>query len=393
MENLNINLKCAIAGLIMVLFTYFYYAGRHQVTFLSPGTAVFFWAIALAIVAIVAVGVRILAKLAISGALYPSFFIYLALPFLALLLVGWIIYGIVEMTVAEALTSFMGSARPFLARHLPYIAGLSLIIAAAIWLLARNNVLSEASSLPANINIALGTVMGILVVSVILYFSKQIRQPRLPERFAAYKALALPILEESYTISPLLEAEGEMLADIPQFVPKDNVIVINIKYPSSNRDAPLYRSYKVDSAGNISDSLDASELSADGTILLFEKGYLRAEGSENRYSWVFDGKKTPMAFGSDNGLSSINIRELSPDSSALKLEYFHKTAKVNGREDPRNQWRGTHYYSIIRHSDKINFRLEGRSNRPVLEYYPCPDMGFGLLRLNGKSYYIIKQRN
>lgn len=393
MENLNINLKCAVVAVIIVLFTYFYYAGRHQVTFLSLGTALFFWAIALATVAIVTLGLRILAKLAISGAIYPNFFIYLALPFLALLLVGWIIYGIVEMPMAETITSFMGSVKAFLARHLSYIAGLSLIIAAAMWLLARKNAFSESSSLPFNINIALGTVMAILIVSVILYFSKEIRQPRLPEKFATYKTLALPILEESYTVSPLLEAEGENSADFPQFVPKDNVIVINIKYPSSNRNAPLLKSYKIDSLGNIIDSLEASELSADGNTLLFEKGYLRAEGSKNRYSWVFDGKKRPIASGSENGLSSIAIRALSPDSSALKLEYFHKTAKVNDREDLRNQWRGTHYYNIVTQSDTVKFRLEGRSNKPVLEYYPCPDMDFGLLRLDEKSYYIIKQRN
>ncbi|THD32373.1 MAG: hypothetical protein DI588_07060 [Flavobacterium johnsoniae] len=312
---------------------------------------------------------------------------------MALLLVGWIIYGIVEMPMAETITSFMGSVKAFLARHLPYIAGLSLIIAAALWLLARNSAFSESSSLPVNINIALGTVMAILTVSVILYFSKEIRQPRLPEKFAAYKTLALPILEGSYAISPLLEAEGQNLADIPQFVPKDNVIVINIKYPSSNKNAPLLKSYKIDSLGNIIDSLEASELSADGSTILFEKGFLRAEGSEKRYSWVFDGKKRPIASASENSLSPIDIRALSPDSSALKLEYFHKTARVNDREDPRNQWRGTHYYNILRRSDTVKFRLEGRSNKPLLEYYPCPDMNFGLLRLDEKSYYIIKQRN
>lgn len=392
MENLNINLKCAIAAVIIVLFTYFYYAGRHQVTFLSPGTAMFFCAIALATVAIVALAIRLLARLAISGAIYPNFFIYLALSFLVLLLAGWIIYGIIEIPMTESITSLMGAVKAFLARHLPYIAGLSLMIATTIWLIARNKASVAASSLPVNINIALGTVIAILIVSVILYFSKEIRQPRLPDKFATYKTLALPILEGSYTISPLLEADGQNFVDSPQFVAKDNVTIINIKYASSNRNAPLYKSYKVDSMGNIIDSLDASELSAEGTTLLFEKGYLRLLDSENRYSWVFDGKKTPVSPGAYKDLS-IDIRALSPDSNALKLEYFHKTAKVKDREDPKNQWRGTHYYNVIRHTDTLKFRLEGRSVKPVLEYYPCPDMGFGLLRLNEKSYYIIKQRN
>jgi hypothetical protein len=393
MENLNINLKCAVVAVIIVLFTYFYYTGKNQITFLSLGTAVFFWSIALATVAIVTLGVRILAKLAISLAIYPNFIIYLALPFLALLLLGWIIYGIVEMPMAETITSFMGSVKTFLARHLPYIAGVSLIIATALWFMARKNAFSESSSLPVNINIALGNIMAILIVSVILYFAKEIRQPRLPEKFAAYKALSSPILEKSYSVSPLLEAEGEYTADIPQFVPKDNVIVININYPSSNRYAPLLKSYKIGSQGNIIDSLEASELSADGTTLMFEKGYLRAEGSKDRYSWIFDGKKNPISSESEKGLSPIAIKALSPDNSALKLEYFHKTAKVIDPEGPGNQWRGTNYYNIIRHSDTIKFKLEGRSNKPVLEYYPCPEMDFGLLRLDEKSYYIIKQRN
>lgn len=393
MENLNINLKCAVVAVIILLFSYFYYAGKSQVTFLSLGTAVFFWALALATLAIVTMMVRILAKLAISGAIYPSFLIYLALPFLALLLVGWIIYGLTEMPMAESVTSFIGSARLFLARHLPYIAGLALLIAGAMWLITRNKAFHKASSLPVNINIALGTVMAILVVSVILYFSKKIRQPRLPEKFATYKALGSPILEDDYALSPLLEADGQNVADIPQFVPENGHIIINIKYPSSNRNAPLYKSYKIDTVGNIIDSLDASELSLDGNTLLFEMGYLRAEGSENRYSWAFDGTKVPIPSEASKDPSSRAVKALSPDSRALEIKYFHKSAKVKYQENPKDQWRGTHYYNLIRQSDTIRFRLEGGNSNPILEYYPCPNMGFGLLRLNQKSYYIIKQRN
>ncbi|WP_313237058.1 hypothetical protein [Sphingobacterium multivorum] len=393
MENLNINLKCAAVAVIILLFTYFYYAGKSQVTFLSLATAVFFWAVALATLAIVTIMVRTLAKLAISGAIYPNFLIYLALPFLALLLVGWIVYGIVEMPMAESVTSFIGSARVFLARHLPYIAGLALVIGAAMWLMTQNKAFHEASSLPVNINIALGTVMAIMLVSVLLYFLKEIRQPALPEKFATYKALGSPILEDNYALSPLLEADGQNVADIPQFVPENGLIIINIKYPSSNRNAPLYKSYKIDTVGNIIDSLDASELSHDGNTLLFEMGYLRAEGSENRYSWVFDGTKVPIPSETSKELASRTVKALSTDSGALEIKYFHKTAKVKYQENPKDQWRGTHYYNLIRQSDTIRFRLEGGNSNPALEYYPCPNMDFGLLRLNQKSYYIIKQRN
>ncbi|MGJ1501392.1 hypothetical protein [Sphingobacterium multivorum] len=393
MENLNINLKCALVAVIIVLFTYFYYSGKSQVTFLSLGTAVFFWALALATLAIVTMMVRILAKLAISGAIYPNFYIYLALPFLALLLIGWIIYGITEMPMAESVTSFIGSARAFLARHLPYIAGLALIIAAAMWLITRNKAFHKASSLPVNINIALGTAMAIMLVSLLLYFIKEIRQPGLPEKYATYKALRSPILEGSYTINPLLEADGQYLADLPQFIPENGLIIINIKYPSSNRNAPLYKSYKIDSMGNIIDSLEASELSPDGNTILFEDGFLRSQNSENRYSWAFDGTKVPIATEANKDPSSRTVKALSPDSGALEIKYFHKTAKVKYQENPKDQWRGTHYYNLIRQSDTIRFRLEGGNSNPILEYYPCPNMGFGLLRLNQKSYYIIKQRN
>ncbi|QQT46088.1 hypothetical protein [Sphingobacterium multivorum] len=393
MENLNINLKCALVALIILLFTYFYYAGKSQVTFLSLGTAVFFWAAALATLAIITMMVRILVKLAISGAIYPNFFIYLALPFLALLLVGWIVYGIVEMPMAESVTSFIGSARVFFVRHLPYIVGLALIIAAAMWLITRNDDFHEASSLPVNINIALGTVMAIMLVSVLLYFLKKIRQPGLPEKFATYKALGSPILEGSYTINPLLEADGQYLADIPQFVQENGLIIINIKYPSSNRNAPLYKSYKIDTVGNIIDSLDIPELSPDGNTILFENGFLRPQDSENWYSWVFDGTKVPITTEANKAPSSRTVKALSPDSGALEIKYFHKTAKIKYEENPKDQWRGTHYYNLIRQSDTIRFRLEGGNSNPILEYYPCPKMDFGLLRLNQKSYYIIKQRN
>lgn len=393
MENLNINLKCALVAVIILLFTYFYYAGKSQVTFLSLGTAVFFWAAALATLAIITMMVRILVKLAISGAIYPNFLIYLALPFLALLLVGWIVYGIVEMPMTESVTSFIGSARVFFVRHLPYIVGLALIIAAAMWMMTRNKAFHEASSLPVNINIALGTVMAIMLVSVLLYFLKEIRQPGLPEKFATYKALGSPILEGAYTINPLLEADGQNIADIPQFVQGNGLIIINIRYPSSNRNAPLYKSYKIDTVGNIIDSLDASELSHNGNTLLFEMGYLRAEGSENRYSWVFDGTKVPIIQETSKGQSSRTVKALSPDSGALVIKYFHKTAKVKYEENPKDQWRGTHYYNLKRQSDTIRFRLEGGNSNPILEYYPCPNMDFGLLRLNQKSYYIIKPRN
>ncbi|WP_333627506.1 hypothetical protein [Sphingobacterium siyangense] len=391
MENLNINLKCVAAAVIILLFTYFYYNGKSQVTFLSLGTAVFFWAITLATVVIAALAIRILVKFAISGVLYPNFFFYLVIPFLLLLFLGWILYGIVELPMAESLASFMGSVKNFIARHLPYIAGLSIIIAMAIWTIARNNASETASSFSANINFVVASVLAILLVSVILYQSKKIGQPPLPEKFSTYNLLGSPILEGQYEITLLLESDGQNIAARPLFISEKKHVVINVNYLSSNKNAPLYKSYKIGSTGSIIDSLNASELSTDGNSLLFEKGYLRPEGSENRYSWIFDGDRTPLVMAAHKDFST-DVTELSPDST-LMLEYFHRTAKLKDGEESNDHWRGTNYYSITTKSDTIRFRLEDQNSRPVLEYYPCPEMDFGLLRLNGKSYYIIKQRH
>ncbi|MGJ1384468.1 hypothetical protein [Sphingobacterium siyangense] len=360
-------------------------------TFLSLGTAVFFWAITLATVVIAALAIRILVKFAISGVLYPNFFFYLVIPFLLLLFLGWILYGIVELPMAESLASFMGSVKNFIARHLPYIAGLSIIIAMAIWTIARNNASETASSFSANINFVVASVLAILLVSVILYQSKKIGQPPLPEKFSTYNLLGSPILEGQYEITLLLESDGQNIAARPLFISEKKHVVINVNYLSSNKNAPLYKSYKIGSTGSIIDSLNASELSTDGNSLLFEKGYLRPEGSENRYSWIFDGDRTPLVMAAHKDFST-DVTELSPDST-LMLEYFHRTAKLKDGEEPNDHWRGTNYYSITTKSDTIRFRLEDQNSRPVLEYYPCPEMDFGLLRLNGKSYYIIKQRH
>lgn len=391
MENLNINLKCAVAAIIILLFTYFYYNGKSQVTFLSLGTAVLFWTITLATVVIVALAIRILGKFAITGMLYPNFLFYLVLPFLLLLFLGWILYGTVELPMAESLASFMASVKKFTVRHLPYIGGLSIIIAMAIWTIARNNASETASSFSANINFAVASVLAILLVSIILYQSKKISQPPLPEKFSAYRLLGSPILEGPYEITLLLESDGQNIAARPLFISETKHVVINVNYPSSNKNAPLYKSYKIGSTGRIVDSLDASELSAQGNRILFEKGYLRVEGSENHYSWIFDGIRTPLVMAAHRDFST-DVTELSPDS-AIKLEYFHRTAKVKDGEEPNDHWRGTNYYRITTKSDTIRFRLEDQNSKPVLEYYPCSDMGFGLLRLNGKSYYIIKQRH
>ena len=391
MENLNINLKCAAAAVIILLFTYFYYNGKSQVTFLSLGTAVFFWAITLATVVIVALAIKILGKFAITGVLYPNFFFYLVLPFLLFLFLGWILYGIVELPMAESLASFMGSVKDFIARHMPYIVGLSIIIAMAIWTIARNNASETASSFSTNINFAVASGLSILLVSVILYQSKKISQPPLPEKFSAYTLLGSPILEGPFEITLLLESEGQNIAARPLFISEKKHVVINVNYPSSNKNAPLYKSYKIGSTGKIIDSLNASELSTDGNSVLFEKDYLRLEGSENRYSWIFDGNRTPLVMAAHKDFS-MDVTELSPDST-LMLEYFHRTAKIKDGEEPNDHWRGTNYYSITTKSDTIRFRLEDQNSRPVLEYYPCPQMDFGLLRLNGKSYYIITQRH
>lgn len=401
MDNLNMNIKSAMVAAAILLFTYFYYCGKGG-SIMSLGTAVLFWLGCLVALALCTILVRLVAGLAVSGFIYPNFFFFMLLPFLVLLLVFLVTYGITVMPVADGVPAFMASLKVFFRLHLSYIAIVSVILGGALWLIIRNPGPGNTIQISTTLKTAAALSGSLVLATVVLYLVKKISQPPLNPKYSAYRTLDSHPETGSLAVDKLLDAGGELIADRPYYLPDKGEVIIIFKYPSSNKNAPVSMAFKLGRNGKLIDSLDAAEISPDNGGLLFEKGYLRSEGSGKWYSWVFDGGKTALAEEPLRSSPDHLAQPLAVDNKALQLDYFHKTGIVRNSNSPEAEWNGTVYYHITRQQDTLQFRLNGAYTlaagtrgdaRAEIEYYPCEGMGFGLIRLNKRTYYIINTTN
>ncbi|MNL10301.1 hypothetical protein D3C87_1310980 [compost metagenome] len=98
--------------------------------------------------------------------------------------------------------------------------------------------------------------------------------------------------------------------------------------------------------------------------------------------------------------SKNEIAELQKDTSAIKLEHFHKTARLECGTGSQIEWNGTGYFQIFHREDTVRFKIDslyaqntdgGCRARPV-DYYAAEGLDFALVRLDEKTYYIVKPK-
>ncbi|MGJ1433643.1 hypothetical protein ACR79M_18475 [Sphingobacterium spiritivorum] len=403
MENLMspANIKAVILSLLILTFTYWYYANQ-QLTFLSFGTAVLGWIVGIIVVLLCAGMVRLAGHLVVSEIIYPHLIFRFLQPFLVLLLLFWLGYGIFYIGSFGYSYQFTSLVKHFLRLHLPYIAGVSIILAIGLSWPFQLQKLNVNVLFYSNIKFAL-CVAGVFVVSVfLLYWTKLIKQPDLDTRFMLYQTLDNQFDLDGVEVKLLLDAGTQHHASEPYLLPEQNKLIINVLAESSNKNPPLRKSYKVDKDGKIIADLDMdTQFSATDGPFTFENGYIRSGNNRELTTWILDGNKS---FRSANSLSAPNewsIRILTPDQERLKTDHFYKTSKIQCANEDSVRWNGTRYYSVAYGSDTVRFKIdhvyshnrggEGCVEQRV-EYFVCRGMNFDLIRLNGQIYYTLKQK-
>ncbi|MBB5438352.1 hypothetical protein HDC92_002028 [Pedobacter sp. AK017] len=397
MDNLSMNIKSALLAAAILLFTYFYYSGKGG-SFLSLGSAIVFWLLCGAALVLCTLMVRLVAHMAISGLIYPNAVSMVLLPFLCILLLFWLAYGTFSIPAFADFPGYSAILKGFFQSHLLYIAVVSVIIGGGLYFSLPKDIPATRPLFNANLLFAL-SMAGAFVLSVAgFYWAKKISQPALDPKYAAYKSLGEDVQYQGLEISLLLDAGPDHTASQPYYLEERGELIISLHYASSNKNAPLFKVFKIDRQGKIADSLDTEELTVGSGSLIFDKGLIRPANSKNAYFWVFDGTKTLVQESRQD--SKNKIAELQKDMAAIRLEHFHKTARLECGTGSQIQWNGTGYFQIFHHGDTARFRIDnlyaqnadgGCGARPV-DYYPAKGLDFALLRLDEKTYYIIKPK-
>lgn len=397
MDNLSMNIKSALVAAAILLFTYFYYSGKGG-SFLSLGSAIMFWLLCGAALALCTMAVRLVAHMAVSGLIYPSTVSMILLPFLCILLLCWLAYGTFSMPAFADFPGYAAVLKGFFRSHLLYIAIVSIIIGVGLYFSLPKDIPAPRSLFNANLLFALSVAGAFLISAATFYWPKKISQPALDPKYAAYKSLHEGLQDLDLEVLPLLDAEEGHTASQPYYLKERGELIVTLHYASSNRNAPLFKAYRIDRKGKIADSLDAAELPTGSGSLIFDNGLIRPDGSKGAYFWVFDGTKTLMQKGMAD--SKNEITELQKDTSAIRLEHFHKTARLECGTGSQIQWNGTGYFQIFHHGDTARFKIDslyakdadGGCRARAVDYYAAEGLDFALLRLDEKTYYIIRPK-
>lgn len=396
-NNLNMNIKSALVAAAILLFTYFYYTGKGG-SFLSLGSAIAFWLLCGAAIAIYTLMVRLVAHMAVSGLIYPNAVSMILLPFLCILLLFWLAFGSFSMPAFADSPGYVAALSGFFRSHLLYIAVVSIIIGVGLYFSLPKDIPAPRSLFNANMLFALSLTGAFVLSAAAFYWAKKINQPPLDPKYTAYKSLGEGLQSQDLEISPLLDAGSDYTASQPYYLEERGELIISLHYASSNKNAPLFKIFRIDRQGKIADSLDAAELTTGSGSLIFDKGLVRPADSKGAYFWIFDGKKTLVQEGWPD--SKNEITELQKDTAAVRLEYFHKTARLECGTGSQVRWNGTGYFQIFYRDDTARFKIDrlyaqdadgGCGARPV-DYYSAEGLDLGLLRLDEKTYYIVKPK-
>ncbi|EEI90075.1 hypothetical protein HMPREF0765_4335 [Sphingobacterium spiritivorum ATCC 33300] len=402
MENLmtTANIKALILSLLIFIFTYWYYSSQ-QPSFLSFGTAVFAGLISLILVLLGACIIRALDQLILSQIIYPHILFRFLQPFLILLLLFWLSYGIFYTGRFGYSYEFTSSVKQFFRLHLPYITVVCILLAIGLSLPFPSQKMSVGALFYNNIKFAL-CVAGIVVVSIFLiYWIKLIKQPNLGTKFVLYETLDNQFDLDGLEVKLLLDVGTQHHASEPYFLPDRNELIINALAESSNKIPPLHKSYKVDKEGKVIADLDTDiQFAGAQGPFTFEEGYIKANQADQLVTWVFDGNKEIRDVSSFSVPYNRIITRLTPDQNQPKAEYFYKTSKIRCA-DTEVKWNGTRYYTITYQGDTVRFKIDHvyLKNGPqkecteqTVEYFECKGMNFDLIRLNEQVYYTIKQK-
>ena len=396
MDNLSMNIKSVLVAAAILLFAYFYYSDKGG-SFLSLGSAVLFWLLCGAALALCTLIVRLIAHTAVSGLIYPSLVAMILLLFLCMLLLFWLAYGTFSMPAFADFPGYAAGLKDFFRSHLLFIAVVAVFTGSSLYFSLPGNSNAARSLFNSNMLFALGMTAALVLSAAAFYWAKKISQPALDPKYAAYLSLQQGVQSQDLVIVPLIDAGADYTASQPYYLEERGELVIALHYASSNSKAPLFKVFRIDRQGKIADSLDAAELPAGNGSLILDKGLIRPVDSKGAYFWVFDDTKTLVQ---EEQQDSNKITELQKETAAVRIEHFHKTARLKCGDGSQIQWNGTGYFQIFHQGNTARFRIDnlyvqdadGGCRAHSVDCYAAQGIDFTLLRLDEKSYYIVKSK-
>lgn len=399
MENVSTNIKAIAIAIIILLFTYWYYA-RKDGSFVAFEAAIVFGLICLISLVVCTLLVKLFAHY-MTIAIYPHLLFRILLPFLVIAFVFWLVYGIVSIPRFSNFTDFIAPVKVFALKHLLYCAICAMVMGIVFSLPLQGQTLSKNALLDGNIKFVVG-ILGAFVLSIcIFYLTKKIKGPTLAPKYANYQSLNEYTGSTNYELKPILDAGMYNLISTPYLLSDKNEIIINFLYSSNDQTPPLLKSLKLNKSGEVIDSLTTDGLLPMNEPVIFEKGYIRGLQSAQLFTWVFDGNKTAQNKDQFSSKTNWKIEEIAKDNANLKLSYFQKTKAFHCETLPEIEWNGTGYYELSKQADTLRFKIDevytAKNNgkectEQTIEYFECKGMDFDLIRLNQREYYKVQPR-
>lgn len=400
MENLNTNLKAIVIAIIILVFTYLYYANKDG-NFVSLGAVIAFGVIGFVALIACFFVVKLVNYCYIKELVYPHLLFRIVLPFLVVSIVFWLVYGLFNISPFSLFADFRNSTKAFFTFHLPYLAICAAVTGLVLSLPVEHQEIIRNKLFYNNIKISAG-ITGVFVLSIfIFYWANRISQPVLDTRYNAYKSLDQLPQSENYKVEFLLDAAQYSYVSEPYLLNSRQEVIINFLYSSGNKIPPLMKSFRIGKNGKILDSLDTNGLLPLNEPVTFEAGYLRSRQSSKIVTWVFDGQKEPKDVNDLEPRKDWKIETIEQDNKGLKFDYFHKTAEIHCNTHADIKWNGTKYYHIIKNTDTLKIKLDDiyattenskNCDEKTIAYFKCKDMDFDLIRLNERIYYLIKSK-
>lgn len=395
------NIKAVIIAAIILLFTYFYYS-RNGGNFLSLGAVIIFGFISIIALIFFTLIVKLIAHYTTTEVIYPHILFRILIPFLVISLLFWLVYAIVTISPFGHFADFISAIKEFFTTHILYITICSIIVGVVLSLPIESNHINKNALFYNNSKFCISLIIAFVLSIFIFYWANKINQPTLDSKYNNYKNLDDDITSENYEIEFLIDAGEYCSMSEPYLLTSKSEIIINSLFDSSNKRDPLKMCFRINKSGTIIDSLDSAGLLPQNEQINFENGYLTENHTSRIFTWVFDQNKTVQNADSLHIKDDWKINTIPKNNTNLKLDYFFKTSKFHCNAHPEIKWNGTRYYHILKNTDSLKIKIDEvyfttdriqNCDEKTLEYFECKGMDFDLIRLNKRTYYIIRKKS
>ncbi|RZJ82167.1 MAG: hypothetical protein EOO47_01630 [Flavobacterium sp.] len=398
----NLNLKAIILAVVLLVFTYSYYAGERGST-LSIWVPIIFGLIGLVMLVVYFFAIKLTGYL-ITTEIYPNIGLRILLPFFTFTIPVWVIFAFITVKSFGNLSDFLRVFKLFATKHMLFIGICTVIIGLTYSYPAGKLETANQVLLKKNL-LFLAIAIAVFLLFIYLFFiAFKIKQPNLADKYLQYKNLDQPQSSENFEVAHLLSAEEYKYLAVPYFLPNKDEVIIVSTYGSNNKNKPVYTIYRLNLNGDIIETLNDDKDLRNGNLypLIMVDGILLDEDrGDDVVTWIFDGNKNRKPSGSLKLNKNWLIDTLIADKELIQMVHFQKNAKFECGNMNEVKYNGDKYYEVKKGNDLLKFKVDsvysssdelGNCQEKTLDYYTSEKMKFSLIRLDNKQYYIIKSK-